>query len=125
MDLGILRQGFEAWMYNPQVPIGQWSQVRVTKAIPVITLLSEDIQTQISDLYSSMITYSPLVFKEEPPSGCTSGDTPCAAKLIKSVTIWANDHINSLCVTYSDGSVEVEVSKVSGPGETFSLDIGE
>lgn len=106
------------------VPVGQWAQIRIAKVAPVTALLSVELQTQLSQLYSSLVTHSPPSLSGDTVGGQCFDGSPHSLKTIKSVTVRCGAYVSSLRVTYLDGTSSAELG---GPGvnNTFDLNTGE
>ncbi|CAE6475107.1 unnamed protein product [Rhizoctonia solani] len=106
----------------------QWQVIKVCKVVPTISLLTSDLQMQLSELYAQRLSYIPsygigLIRNWHK----TYDDNQYASKTISSITIRSSDYIELLSVTYADGTTS---SNHGGGGHVgtyykFALATGE
>ncbi|CAE6509085.1 unnamed protein product, partial [Rhizoctonia solani] len=63
-----------AWLGKP-VPLSQWEQVRIIKTIPLIAILDDGLQSQLSKLGQSLTTYCPNAINTIASSGTSFDGT--------------------------------------------------
>lgn len=123
--------GANTWLNSTQVPVGRWAQVRIVSAVPITALLSKELQTNISQLYNSLITYYPPTLDTFTSGGYAFDDYFHSLKIIKSITVCCGSHVEalvhveSLLVGYWDGTCSEKHGGEGGTSNTFTLNDGE
>lgn len=82
----------------------QWKRISVNKVVPIINLLSCDLQARLSELYAQRLCYMP--FDGAGPVNQhyrTYDDNKHASRTISSIKIRCSYFIELLSITYSDG----------------------
>lgn len=105
--------------------MGQWAQVRIVKAGSVTALLSDELQAQLLQLSSSLITYNPPTLAGSTAGGHSFDGSRHALKTISSVTVVRDTHVNSLGVAYSDGTSFNVHGGTGGSSDMFCMDNGK
>ncbi|KDN36063.1 hypothetical protein RSAG8_11085, partial [Rhizoctonia solani AG-8 WAC10335] len=106
----------------------QWQRIAISKVAPTINLLSDDLQTRLSELYAQRLCYIP-------PEGAgpvnqhyrTYDDNQHASGTISSIKIRCSYVVELISITYSDG---ITTTKHGGGGHVgaeyeFTLTTGE
>ncbi|KAH7326796.1 hypothetical protein B0J17DRAFT_680705 [Rhizoctonia solani] len=117
--------GIKAWLGTP-VPPSQWDQVRIIRAVPLTSILSNELQSQLAKLSQSLTTYCPD-FKSEATSGGISFDgTSHTLKTVSKVTTYsAGHHVKSIAITYANESSPIKCGAEHQINGEFKLLHGE
>ncbi|KEP45212.1 jacalin-like lectin domain protein, partial [Rhizoctonia solani 123E] len=124
---------YDQWTADQRYSTGpaktdQWERITVNRVAPTITLLCNDLQGRLSELYAQRLSYVPL--KEVGAIGwnCrTYDDNKHASRTISNIKIRSSDFIELLSITYSDS---VTSNSHGGGGHVgteyeFALGVGE
>lgn len=103
------------------VPPLQWCQVRVTRAVPTISMLSKDIQSKIVELYAERLSYSPAFSVGTTEGYKTFDDNQYASKTPSHITVRAHTFIDSLSTTYLDRTHSPRHGGGGGTEHQFAL----
>ncbi|CAE6405285.1 unnamed protein product [Rhizoctonia solani] len=103
----------------------EWRPIRIAAVTPTINLLASNLQTQLAELYAERLSYVPPLTIDPIRVFCKIyDDTINASKTIWKVVLRSSDYIDSLSITYLDGTT----SRGGGNGgdeHTFALTNGE
>ncbi|CAE6531667.1 unnamed protein product [Rhizoctonia solani] len=115
--------GDAAWA-NLDVPVTEWRLIGVIAVVPTLSLLANDIQTQLADLHDERLSYVPPLAVDEMPWPCKRyDDVKNASRTISKVVVRSGNHIAALSVTYLDG-VTSGTGGDGGNEQTFALTEG-
>jgi hypothetical protein len=112
-------------LLTSSVPVNRWSQVRIIRAAPIISLLSNQLQSRLSELYQSLLTYQPTTLDNLTSGDYSFDDNLHALKSITSVTICCGSYINSIFVAYLDGTCSGKHGGTKGASNVFTLGQGK
>ncbi|QRV96479.1 Jacalin-like lectin domain protein [Ceratobasidium sp. AG-Ba] len=120
----IVERGFGEWMYQ-EVDAKEWSLTRIHKVLPTFQLLEKDLQEELADLHSKIISFSNVQLSYcATEGGITWDDCPHALKCVNQLHVHCGDRINGLSLVYKDGTQ----SNSGGTGDTkhsFELAVDE
>ncbi|CAE6445009.1 unnamed protein product [Rhizoctonia solani] len=107
------------------VPGSKWESIRIIAVAPTLSLLSENIQTRLTDLHNERIAYVPPLTIDPInwPFKIHDG-TKDASRMISKVDIRSGDVVVSLSVTYLDGMASGCGGNRGGIEQTFILTEG-
>lgn len=103
------------------VPPLQWCQVRVTRVVPTISLLSKSIQEKLVELHAKRLTYAPILAVRASEGYKTFDDNQHASKTPSHITIRAHSCIDCLLIRYLDGTHSSHHGGSGGTGHQFML----
>ncbi|KDN39142.1 hypothetical protein RSAG8_09049, partial [Rhizoctonia solani AG-8 WAC10335] len=118
----MIRKGFSsnvgwsdgAWT-TIDVPATEWQPITIVKVIPIFKLLTDDLQTQLAELYAARLAYVPPLTIEPIRWLCTIyDDTDNASRTIASVKIRGTDYIDVLSLIYLDGVSSISRDSATG-----------
>ncbi|CAE6397793.1 unnamed protein product, partial [Rhizoctonia solani] len=107
------------------VPTTGWRPIRIIAVAPTLSLLSDGIQTQLTELHNERLYYDPPLTID--PIGwpyIMHDGAYNASRTISRVEISSGDHIVALSVTYLDGATW-RGGGTAGNEQTFALTEGE
>ncbi|CAE6489489.1 unnamed protein product [Rhizoctonia solani] len=113
------------WL-RKSVPIHQWEQVRIVKATPLITILNNELQSQLAKLHQSLTTYCPTATSAVTSSGTSFDGSSHAFKTMSKVSIYSDGyHIKTLSVKYATEPSPVKYGAEQNTNNEFELTSGE
>ncbi|CAE6335811.1 unnamed protein product [Rhizoctonia solani] len=107
------------------VPTTEWRPIRIVAVAPTFSLLADNIQIQLANLYNERLSYvPPLTIDPICYQWQILDDTNNASRTISKIKLYTTDYIDYFVVEYLDG-VAGQDSKDEGNKHTFTLTNGE
>ncbi|KEP46788.1 jacalin-like lectin domain protein [Rhizoctonia solani 123E] len=108
-----------------EIPAIGWRPIRIITVAPTLSLLPDDIQTQLADLHNERLSYVPPLTIDPIGWPCIIHDaTHHASRTISEVGLRSGGHIVALAITYLDG-ITWRGGGNGGNEQTFTLTEGE
>ncbi|CAE6398478.1 unnamed protein product [Rhizoctonia solani] len=115
----------KAWL-RKSVPTHQWEQVRIIKAIPLTSILKNELQSELAKLHQSITTYCPATTNAITSDGSSFDGSFHAFKTMSKVAIFSDGyHIKALSVKYTTEPSDVKYGCEHKPNNEFALTPGE
>ncbi|CAE6484447.1 unnamed protein product [Rhizoctonia solani] len=113
------------WL-RKSVPICQWEQVRIVGALPLTSILNNELQYELTELHQSLTTYCPTITNAITSDGASFDGSSHAFKTITNVSIFSDGyHIKALSVKYTTETTPVKYGGGQKPNNQFDLALGE
>lgn len=106
-------------------PPEQWSLVRITRVVPITDLLRKEAQSQISELYSTLLSYRPLALKGPINwDGKSFDGTRHALKTLTSIVFRSSGTLEALDMVYLDNTRSGRQGGTGGTERVITLSNG-
>ncbi|KAF8750855.1 hypothetical protein RHS01_09113 [Rhizoctonia solani] len=113
------------WIIMDVAPTSEWQTIKIVAVAPIFSLLADDIQVQITNLYNERLSYVPPLTINPIRWQCQiHDDTSNASKTISRIITHSSDNIDRFEVDYLGDAIP-QLDKDEANKHTFTLTHGE